>query len=538
MKRFFRLICLAIIGLTFQTTLHAQPAGYTYGKQVTINAAQVGGSLSNFPVLISLTDNDLRSISNGGHVENTNGYDIVFYLDDCATLLSHQIEKYVGTTGQYIAWVQLPSLNNSANTKIVMFYGNSSVTTDPSNNGIWGSYNAIWHFSNNSFADATANSNNGTNSGTTNASGKIGDCRSFVSNTFITVPFHSSLNVTSSFTFQAWINPTVLSSSGGHGIFSKNTFFADYIFGLDWPQGANDALNCWLYNGGFTLYHAGTVQTGQWSNIAATFDGASVMLYLNGSLVGSTSRTANVTASSFGLIIGQGNGGLYSNFIGLIDEPRISPVAQDAAWLLTEYNNQNNPATFYAVSAEMTAAEACGLVLPVELLDFQAKPIENAALLTRRTASEMNNNGFHLEKSKDGRQFGAIGFVAGSGISQEERRYAFTDEHFHASAYYRLRQVDFDGQEQLSKLVFLKKEKSTDFSLYPNPATGWLTIGGLPEDETATLTLLDMNGQAVLINPAASVMDPGMDVSGLLPGIYFIEIQTSGDLKALRFVRR
>lgn len=330
--------------------LVAQPSGYQFRKEITIQAAQVGGSHSQFPVLISLMDSDLRTVSEGGHVQNANGYDIAFFLGDCMTPLSYQLEKYVATTGEYVAWVLLPSLDNMANTEINLVYGNSSVASDPSTNSVWSDYGAVWHFSNNSFADASPNGNNGTNSGSTNAAGKIGDCRSFSSlNHSITVPFNNSLNLTTSFTLSAWVNPTVLSSQSG--IFSKNNFIADYILGLDWPQGGNNALNCWLYNNGFILYHAGTVQTNQWSHVAATFDGSSVKLFLNGTQIGSTSRTNNIVATSTGLVIGQGNG--TGSFNGLIDEPRISPVARDAAWLLTEYNNQNSPASFYAVSAEM-----------------------------------------------------------------------------------------------------------------------------------------------------------------------------------------
>lgn len=543
MKQRTLLICLTVTGLLCHPTLSAQPPGYTYGKQITIQASQVGGSLSDFPVLISLTDNDLRNIPNGGHVENANGCDIFSYLEDCATPLSHQIEKYVATTGQHVAWVKLPTLDNAANTEIVLLYGNGSANADPSTNSTWGNYGAIWHFSNNSFADATANGNNGANSGTTNATGKIGDCRSFSAAANITVPYQSSLNVTASFTFSAWINPTVLNGASGHGIFSKNAFAADYIFGLDWPQGANDALNCWLYNSGFTLYHAGTVPTGQWSHVAATFDGSSVRLYRNGILIGTTSRATNVAANATGLVIGQGNTGSSSNFSGLIDEPRISPISQDDAWLLTEFNNQNNPAAFYAVSAEMTAAAACGVSLPVELLDFQAKAVSpsgvgGSALLTWRTASEQNNQGFYIEKSPDGGQFESIGFAAGGGFRSEERNYFFEDKNFFADAYYRLRQVDFDGQEELFKLIFLEKEKGAAFQLYPNPAADWLTIAGLPDEAAATLTLTDARGEVIWVKQVDSLTGGPLDVSDLQPGLYFLDFRWESRREVMRLVKR
>src|SRR5688572_15329378 len=91
--------------LIMSNVVFAQPPGYGYGKQIVIYASQVPGpiDLLNFPVLISLTNPDLRTIANGGHVENANGFDIVFTNDDCSTILDHQLERYNPTTGQLIA---------------------------------------------------------------------------------------------------------------------------------------------------------------------------------------------------------------------------------------------------------------------------------------------------------------------------------------------------------------------------------------------------------------------------------------------------
>jgi len=60
---------------------------FSYRKQITIDHTKVGAScssdLTDFPVLISITsDNDLRTTANGGDVENTNGYDMIFRASD------------------------------------------------------------------------------------------------------------------------------------------------------------------------------------------------------------------------------------------------------------------------------------------------------------------------------------------------------------------------------------------------------------------------------------------------------------------------
>jgi biopolymer transport protein ExbB len=70
----------AILFFTVSFISKSQPFGYNYAKQITIQGAQVSGSADhvNFPVLISVTDNDLRTTANGGRVTSINGYDIVF----------------------------------------------------------------------------------------------------------------------------------------------------------------------------------------------------------------------------------------------------------------------------------------------------------------------------------------------------------------------------------------------------------------------------------------------------------------------------
>lgn len=164
-------INLVLIISTFNT--YAQPAGYSFGKQIIIDASQVSGTvpLTNFPVLISATDTDLRTTANGGSVENVNGFDIVFTLGDCATILSHDLEYYDPVTGELVIWVQIPTLNNSANIPFFMFYGNSLIGADQSTTDIWtdAGYDGVWHL-HNDFADASGTGNNGTNNGSTDLS--------------------------------------------------------------------------------------------------------------------------------------------------------------------------------------------------------------------------------------------------------------------------------------------------------------------------------------------------------------------------------
>src|SRR5262249_18698205 len=86
-------------------------------RSITIDHTKVPSTQSNFTVLVSVTDPTLKTVANGGHVANPNGYDIGFYADSGGTTkLKWEVEKYNGTTGNLIAWVKIPSVSSSTDT--------------------------------------------------------------------------------------------------------------------------------------------------------------------------------------------------------------------------------------------------------------------------------------------------------------------------------------------------------------------------------------------------------------------------------------
>jgi len=125
----------------------AFPNGYTYRRLITVTAAQVsGGPHTNFPVLVSTTLTDLKTTANGGKVTDAQGDDIIFTASDGSTQLSHEVETYVASTGQLIAWVRVPSL--AATSTIYIYYGNSAVTTFQGSvpGSVWdANFKGVWH---------------------------------------------------------------------------------------------------------------------------------------------------------------------------------------------------------------------------------------------------------------------------------------------------------------------------------------------------------------------------------------------------------
>jgi hypothetical protein len=155
--------------------------GYNYFKSFEIQNSYVYGTSNfvDFPVLFSDVLEDIRTLPNGGYVEDENGYDIIF-TDESNTILDHEVERYTSTTGGIISWIKIPILSYSSNTTIRMHYGNSSISSSQENiTDVWDSdYIGVYHL-NESFLDSTSNDNDATNNETLNIDGKISKGRDF-----------------------------------------------------------------------------------------------------------------------------------------------------------------------------------------------------------------------------------------------------------------------------------------------------------------------------------------------------------------------
>jgi len=111
-------------------------------KELTVIAADVtGGPLTNFPLLVSITDSDLQKNA------RADGFDIFFTKSDETTVIPYDRESYDSTTGELIAWV-LVDLSDTADNKIFMFYGNPNDEADQQNPlPVWNTrFQDVFHF--------------------------------------------------------------------------------------------------------------------------------------------------------------------------------------------------------------------------------------------------------------------------------------------------------------------------------------------------------------------------------------------------------
>ncbi|MFD1552778.1 hypothetical protein DNU06_08570 [Putridiphycobacter roseus] len=521
---------LTVIITFLLNSLIAQPAGYAYGKQILINASQVAGStdFNDFQILVNMTDNNLRSTANGGHVNNGNGFDILFTTGDCNTVLDHQIEKYVASTGEYIAWVKIPTLNATSNTNIHMYYGNASVSADPSTTNTWtANHGAVYHMNQSPVAtttltDYSSNTNNGIANGSMTASdlvtGKIGYGIDFDgSNDYIDCGANASTFPSGDITVSAWIYSRAAS---GH-IINRGGGWNDPGYSL---FHLGNGVRIELQRSGEKDIVDNPLSINTWHYVALTYNNTSKLIkfFLDGVQQPNTgNHTGPIGMPVENLNIGRKQKNAYY-FNGIIDEGRVIMEDRSDDWMLTEYRNQNTPNTFYTKSAEYSAGSLCN-TLPIVLLDFSAElAIENKVDIRWETASETNNDYFLIEKSLDGKNWNTVTRIKGAGNSTARIHYKTVDSLVVNTVivYYRLTQVDYDGQFTHSKIISIISNYNTPYSsnVYPNPFENVLTVNTAP---SSILKVYNMSG-VLIFQTTLLLATNQVDLSFLPTGLYMI----------------
>ena len=169
------------------------------------------------------------------------------------------------------------------------------------------------------------------------------------------------------------------------------------------------------------------------------------------------------------------------------------------------------------------------LAVPVELTKFEARKDGSNALLTWRTASEINNSHFMIERSEDGERFETIGKVAGAGTSVIERSYVFQDESpSNGINYYRLAQYDFDGavtRSDIRTVEFGYIGGSGSISIYPNPVVDNVVIETTGVVETISVVVYDTAGKVVI--ETETEPNKELNLSELSVGVYILKVYDS-----------
>ena len=173
--------------------------------------------------------------------------------------------------------------------------------------------------------------------------------------------------------------------------------------------------------------------------------------------------------------------------------------------------------------------------LPIELIDFKATKQGKSVLLEWETASEINNSQFEVQQSIDGINFITIDIIAGAGTSSEHLYYSTWHRNpENGINYYRLKQIDFDGEFEYSEIRSVKFTLDNGIVIYPNPVAQntEITILYPPNNSIRQIKLYDYMGRIIWTNnhPTKTNEPMTLNLPAQEAGSYLIQFEMENDI--------
>ena len=377
-------ICLLLF-ITFASGIKVAKAttctphtDYLYCRPITVNAGQVPSAQTDFTWLICANSTlgngnacqtvpGLNQTGAGAHVTNSNGYDIVLTSDSSGTtLMNWETEKYVASTGEFIAWGKSASISDG--TVVYVSYGNALISSfqgGSTGTNFDSATKVAYHMADtgSTLADSSPAGNNATKKSSTEpnptTSGFIGSAQDFVgvantsTNDYATFP--ASMPNSNTWTIEWWgkqiADPP--HTGGLEAVFLQRT---SQNVGAGYFWFTNGTLH-WRddFNSSQTPTASGQASGGAWYHVAFVRNGDSMNIYLNG--VAGTAKTGFGTSAQSFLALGFSGAAtsIWSSFNGTLDEVKVSNNVRSADWLTTEYN-EGAPATFETWGSEQSGS--------------------------------------------------------------------------------------------------------------------------------------------------------------------------------------
>lgn len=206
--------------------------------------------------------------------------------------------------------------------------------------------------------------------------------------------------------------------------------------------------------------------------------------------------------------------------------------ANDAVFNTNHYILTTTSSGFSDILAGVPGAPPA--VLPVELLSFSGVDEESYNLLTWTTATEINNDGFWLQRSINGIDFRNLDWIEGNGNSSKEQSYLFKDIEPEVLAYYRLLQVDYDGTQDYSQVIALKRTNhQTGYEIYPNPIQDYCNISA---KQPYSYQVFDLQGKLITQKSIVAGTHQ-INTVDWKTGIYWIIIKTDNEIERMKLVK-
>lgn len=214
----------------------------------------------------------------------------------------------------------------------------------------------------------------------------------------------------------------------------------------------------------------------------------------------------------------------YSSGITANTEFTLSGLTIGQTYYLYVDGNGGSSSSFYIEMAN--GAQTCRTLLPVELTYFNASYNFPFAHLTWRTESELNNDRFEIEKSFDGVNWKYLTSINGNGTKNTASDYNYVDEEIiETITYYRLKQIDYNGDFSYSSIENVVPLNSESSMFYPNPANDEIIIN-VPIEIEINYQIIDQLGRIILRGKKPSETK-NISIKELDAGIYVLYINNN-----------
>ncbi len=166
-----------------------------------------------------------------------------------------------------------------------------------------------------------------------------------------------------------------------------------------------------------------------------------------------------------------------------------------------------------------------GAPLPLDFIAFTAVASGDDVLLNWQTANEVNAAHFDIEYSNDGFVFNKI---AEQTAENSGGNHSYNYVHRapgDGNLFYRIRQVDIDGQSKYSvvRLVKMDKAQQSRIIIYPNPARDIITLKNINVDDIVAVQFSDMNGKTMIPSKLSGASQ--YNISNWSAGTYIVKVQ-------------
>ncbi len=178
--------------------------------------------------------------------------------------------------------------------------------------------------------------------------------------------------------------------------------------------------------------------------------------------------------------------------------------------------------------------------LPIELVNFNATLMNSWVKLTWSTLSELNNDHFVIERTKDGVDFETVSLIKGNGTSSQTHNYQSIDfSPFQGKSYYRLNQVDFDGHNHYSELIEITVNRTSyDITPVPNPVVDKSTIF-IPSDFNdgdIIVEIYSLQGSLISSKHLSGASSVELLRSEMPTGVYLVRISSGSQVASAKFI--